>query len=94
MRPRGGGLGLFGGLVYRAGSHIGTSRYFSLGLFETVKLSSVEFSSDDKCNSSSSTWSHVRTPSKEEAKGRSAVFSAYTITHDVILIDESVHAGM
>ncbi len=31
-------------------------------------------------------------PSKEEANGCSAVLSAYTITHDIILVNESVMA--
>ena len=54
IRPRGGGLGFLGGLGYRAGSHIGISWYFSLGLFKIVKLNSVELSSVDKCSCSSS----------------------------------------
>ena len=72
---------------------MGTSKYFSLGLLESVKLSSVELSSVDKCiSSSSSSCSRICTPSKEEANGRSALLSAYTITHDVILVSESVLA--
>lgn len=55
---------------------MGASRYFSLGLSDTVKLSSVELSSVDRFNSSSSLWFGTCTPSKEEANGRSAVLSA------------------
>lgn len=84
MRPRGGGLGVLGGDRYKAGSHIGTSKYFSLEVFEGVKLSPVELSSVDRCSSSPSSWLPICTPSKEEANGRSAVLSAYTIIHAVI----------
>ena len=92
MRPRGGGLGGLGEQVYKAGSHIGTSKYFSFGLLKTVGLSSVELRSVDSCSSSSTSRFRICTPSKDEANGRFKVLSAYTIIHDVILIDESVQA--
>ena len=69
---------------------MGTSRYFSLELFETVKLSSVELNSVDRCSSSSTSWTRMCTPSKEEANGCSAVLRAYTIRHDVILMKKSI----
>lgn len=71
---------------------MGISRYFSLGFSEPVKLSSVESSSVGRCNSSSSSLFRICTPSIEEANGRSAVFSAYTIIQDVILMKELVLA--
>ena len=86
MRLRGDGFGLLVGLGYRARSHVGTSKHFSLGLFEAVKLKSIELSSVDRCSSSSSSWGRTCTPSKEEANGCSAILSEYTIVHDVILM--------
>ena len=71
---------------------MGTSWYFSLEFSETVKLSSVELRSVDKCSSSSSLLFRTCTPSKEEANGRSAVFSEYTIIQEVILMNELVLA--
>ena len=71
---------------------MGISRYFSLESSETVKLNSVELSSVDRCVSSSSSWFRICTPSKDEANGSSAVFSVYTIRHDVILKNASVLA--
>ena len=84
-------MDVLGGHGYKVGSYKGTSRYFSLWVSETVKLSSVELSSVDRCISSS-LWFETCTPNKEEAKGRSAVLSAYTIVHDTILTNESVMA--
>lgn len=78
--------------MYKAGSHIGISKYGLLGLLETVRQTSVELRSVDNCSSSSTSIFRICTPSKDEAKGRSAVLSAYTIIHDVILMDESVPA--
>lgn len=59
-------------------------------MLEAVKLSSVELSSVDRCSSSPSSWLPICTPSKEEANGRSALLSAYTTIHAVILMNESI----